>query len=279
MGIEIQKFVDEFLQSKTLESKFSPNTFTAFKSDLKVFTKYFKNDFSNFSERSWGRYCGYLVSEYKPASVNRAHCSHRAFFEFLKENHSEILLHKIEFPKPRQSRSLPKVLSYDEILQVIEAPGLLGDLIEFLYGTGARITEACSLKWDQVDFKREVIRLYGKGRKIREVPLAGILKKRLLGRPQNSEYVFPSMKNPKKSINRDFVRELMIRLSKKTQFRKHIHPHQFRHSVATHLLDQGADLRIIQDLLGHESLSTTQKYLSVSKQKLMEIFDKAHPRA
>ncbi len=277
--MEIQKLVEEFLQSKTLESKFSPNTFTAFKSDLKVFVKFFKNDLENFSERGWGKYCGNLIAEYKPASVNRAHCSHRAFLEFIKEHHPEVALPKIDFPKPRRPRSLPKVLSYDEILQVIEAPGLIGDLIEFLYGTGARITEACTLKWSAVDFNRGTIRLLGKGRKVREVPLAGMLKERLKSRPQTSEYVFPSMKDPKKSINRDFVRELMIRLSKKTKFRKHIHPHQFRHSVATHLLDGGADLRIIQELLGHETLSTTQKYLAVSKQRLMEVFDKAHPRA
>jgi site-specific recombinase XerD len=171
------------------------------------------------------------------------------------------------------------VLSFDEVLSVLQAPGSLGNLLEFLYATGARISEACQLKWTDVDFSRSIIHLYGKGRKERIVPLAGKIEGCLKKMKQEGHYVFASKRDANKPLNPRQVRREITEFCKRAKFHKHVYPHLFRHTVATHLLDEGADLRFIQELLGHASLSTTQKYLSVSKQKLMETFDKAHPRA
>jgi integrase/recombinase XerC len=215
----------------------------------------------------------------KPASVNRAHSSYRILFEYIFERTRDAKWKNLEFPRPKKSKSLPKTLSYDEVLHALEAPGLLGDLLEFLYGTGARISEVLSLTWKSVDFSRGWIRLKGKGRKVRVVPLAEPLRKILEKRDQSTAYVFHSVRDKSKALDPRVVRRWLQKYCEDTQFRKHLHPHLFRHSIATHLLDQGGDLRFIQELLGHESLSTTQKYLSVSKQRLMEVFDRSHPRA
>ena len=171
------------------------------------------------------------------------------------------------------------MLSYDEVSHLLQASGTLGDIIEFMYGTGARISEACSLRWKDIDFGQRVIKIKGKGRRERLVPLSEILAQKIKKRAELGDYVFHSPRNPEKALNPRVVRRDLQKLCQKSHFRKHVHPHLFRHSVATHLLDEGADLRFIQELLGHRSLSTTQKYLSVSKQRLMEVFDKHHPRA
>lgn len=170
-------------------------------------------------------------------------------------------------------------MSYDEVEEILKAPGMLGDLLEFLYDTGARITEACKLKWRDLDLQSGIVRLKGKGRKQRQVPLTHELAKRLKKRAEESEFVFHAIRDSEKSLNPRVARRWLKAFAQNIRFRKKVYPHLFRHSVATHLLDEGADLRFIQELLGHSSISTTQKYLSVSKQRLMEVFDKAHPRA
>lgn len=181
---------------------------------------------------------------------------------------------------------LPKTLSYDEIHRILKSQGQVGLLLEFLYATGARISEACALEWKAVDFSQGWIRLYGKGRKERVVPLSEVLKMRLQEEKRQREtkttedrFVFPSPRDPNKALNPRQARRWIRDLNLKDASLSKLHPHLVRHSIATHLLDEGADLRFIQELLGHESLSTTQKYLKVSKQKLLEVYDRSHPRA
>lgn len=188
------------------------------------------------------------------------------------------LLKTLNFPRVKKSTQLPRVLSFDEVLEILGGESAIKDLLEFLYATGARISEACDLKWSQVDIKKGILRLRGKGRKIREIPFAGFLREAFEreSKPSADHYVFTKSGRP---MDPRWVRKQLKELSERLQCKKRLHPHLFRHSIATHLLDQGADLRFIQELLGHASLSTTQKYLSVSKQRLMEVFDKSHPRA
>ncbi|MDB5038032.1 MAG: Tyrosine recombinase xerC [Bacteriovoracaceae bacterium] len=229
---------------------------------------------------SWEKFCSHLARTLKPASCSRAYSSYRALFEYFFEKSKDPFWTSLDFPRPKKSKALPKILSFDEIIQTLQAPGILGDLLEFLYATGARISEATELKWEAIDFNRGVLKLFGKGRKERLVPISVYLKKILKRREaSDSPFIFPSIRNSKESLNPRVARRLLKEFCVKTHFHKHLHPHLFRHSIATHLLDGGADLRFIQELLGHQSLSTTQKYLSVSKQRLMEVYDKSHPRA
>ncbi|MBN8555227.1 MAG: tyrosine-type recombinase/integrase [Deltaproteobacteria bacterium] len=280
---EISNAIQKFLEQNSLVEKFSPDTHRAHSVDLKRFEKFFSENFSgkisDITAANWMKFCSEISRNLKPSSASRAHSTHRSFFSFLDDKFGEKKFTALEFPRIRKARKLPEVLSYDEVEQVLQATGTLGDLLEFLYDTGCRISEACQVLWKDIDSKNSTVKIKGKGRKFRVVPLAPILLKKILKRPENGDFVFPSLRDANKPMNPRVVRRLLKSYSQKIKLRKHIHPHLFRHSVATHLLDEGADLRFIQELLGHKSLTTTQKYLSVSKQKLMEVFDRSHPRA
>jgi len=277
----LDAFCKDFLDSLALVQKFSPHTFRALHVDLKRLKKFLYSTNRPLSPQSWESFCAYLVKTLQPASVARAHSTYRSFFKFLIEDKGMTELKKYSHPQTKKSQKLPKVLSYDEVHQILEGDQLIHLIVEFLYDTGARISEACSLRWEDLDFERKQILLRGKGRKQRLVPLAKPLQELLLIQKQakQSPWVFPSHRDVRKSVDPRVVRRWLRRLSLEQGSRKNLHPHLFRHSTATHLLDGGADLRVIQELLGHASLSTTQRYLSVSKQRLMEVFDKAHPRA
>lgn len=277
---EWSEWIQKYLKSLKLLQHFSPHTYRAQSSDLKNFETYFENDYQKLNRSTWILFCSHLASNFKPASQSRMYSTLRNFFRFLEQNHPHFPYSDYEFPQVKRENRIPRVLSYDEILMSLQASGLLGELIEFLYATGARISEACELSWKQVDWNRRILLLKGKGRKQRQVPISDPLLKILKKRePLSRFWVFSSAKDPEKPLNTRVARRLLKDFCQTTHFRKHLHPHLFRHSVATHLLDAGGDLRFIQELLGHSSLATTQKYLSVSKQRLLEVFDKAHPRA
>jgi integrase/recombinase XerC len=217
-----------------------------------------------------------VQSDLKPASLKRLYSSLRQFFKWREEN--EGVAFRWDFPRVRLPKKLPAVLSFDEVLRTLEAPGMLGDLIEFLYATGARISEACQARWKDLDWNQKQIRLLGKGRKMRVLPLHQTLIEKLQKRDKGSEFIFSAVRDGSKPLDPREVRRLMKEWGRQLKSQKHLHPHLYRHTLATHLLDQGADLRFIQELLGHASLSTTQKYLSVSKQRLIEIYSRTHPR-
>lgn len=267
-----------FFRHQALGARFSPHTDRARRVDLKRFLKFF-SELSDLTAARWYSFCAQLSTQLKSASVQRALSTYRQFLCFLEEQ-IERDFSDLEFPKVRNQRKLPSVLSFDEVLECLEkGRGDLADLLEFLYATGARISEVCQMKWSDLDEGRCTLRLKGKGRKERIVPLSEPLWARLKKRPENGPYVFPSKRNPQKPLSERVARRWLRDFSQKAKLRKNLHPHMFRHSVATHLLDNGADLRFIQEILGHSSLQTTQKYLRVSKQKLLEVFDRSHPRA
>lgn len=260
--------------------KLSPHTYRARRSDLRKLQNFLSALTSDsFSPSDWDRFCGQLAKRLKPASLERIHVHLQEFFRFCRE-HEHPGAH---FQKPRRKRTqkLPNVLNYDEVKVLLEIPHRLMMLWELLYATGLRISEACNLTWKQVDFERDVLRVTGKGRKMRELPLSGKIRQDLQKAFQErakekneSPWIFSSFRDPTKPLHDRVARRELSKLMD-----RRLHPHLFRHSVATHLLDEGAHLRFIQELLGHQSLSTTQKYLSVSKQKLFEVFDRTHPRA
>ncbi len=231
------------------------------------------------SLKDWESFCAQELKELKAASIERAHSTYRSLFRFMVQNSGPDLLKILPFPRLKKEKKLPKTLSFEEALETLKAPGRLGDLVEFLYCTGARISEACELQWSQIDFGEKSIRLKGKGRKMRLVPLAKVLEKRLKKLQRVSPWVFPARDNPSRPLDPRQARKWLKDFGLGQKHSKHLHPHLFRHTVATHLLDQGADLRFIQELLGHASLSTTQRYLAVSKTRLMKVFDDHHPRA
>ncbi len=237
-----------------------------------------------------------------PSTLGRKLASLRSFFRFLLREGGCRLDPTAGIPAPRQPKRLPNPLPVDDCAALIESPdsdprgersdrGRLRDraLVELLYGAGLRVGETSALDVRDVDLHRGEVRVMGKGGKERVVPLPAAARDSL-GEYLDSrrapgilaEPLFPSLRprdgRARRLGTRDIRRILKAR-ARRVGIADRVHPHRLRHSYATHLLDMGADLREIQELLGHAILSTTEKYTAVSAERLVEVYDKAHPRA
>ena len=237
---------------------------------------------------------GYLASLYhgkKPSTLARKVSTIRAFFRFLVKRRMIDGNPAIVLNLPRVRRNVPKFLSADEAIALMELPA--GDekqgrrnraVLELLYGAGLRVSEAHGLNMAGIDLRERVVRVLGKGSKERLVPLGkktlGALKEwievRRLYSPQ-SEALFLNKKGKRLGVRsiQNIVRKFSLLLGTSGG----VSPHALRHSFATHLLDSGAGLREIQELLGHASLKTTQKYTHISISHLCRVYDKTHPLA
>ncbi|HUJ26846.1 MAG TPA: tyrosine recombinase XerC [Myxococcales bacterium] len=224
-----------------------------------------------------------------PASLARKQSAVRAFYEhrvrmgFIGDSPAR----RLSFPKRRAS--LPNVVAVDDCFALLEAPradtatGLRDRCaLELLYGAGLRVSELAAL--DLADLRDGCVRVVGKGRKERMVPLVAKaqqaveawLARRAELRPRGEALLVNRAGG--RLTTRSIARQL-ARHALQAGARRHVHPHALRHSFATHLLDMGADLRGIQELLGHSSLSTTQRYTHVSAERLLQTYEDAHPRA
>jgi integrase/recombinase XerC len=233
------------------------------------------------------------------STLARKLASLRAFFRFLVREGRSPADPTAGMPLPRTERRLPRPLSVDDCETLIEAvdaaadrPAELRDraLLELLYGAGLRVGEAVALDVRDVDLHRGEVRVLGKGGKERVVPLPAAARA-ALGAWLDSrrhpgllaEPLFVSLsrgaKRRRTRLGERDVRRVLSRRARRAGIADRVHPHRLRHSYATHLLDMGADLREIQELLGHESLATTEKYTAVSAERLVEVYDRAHPRA
>jgi len=202
---------------------------------------------------------------------------------------------------PKQVRPAPRPLSVDDCDALVRhvpareraAPPEAGPdrtarrdraLVELLYGTGIRVGECVGLRVGDYDAARAELRVRGKGDKERVVPVPGLVADALAswlalhGDPKREAPLFPSQRGARPLSDRSIRRVLRAR-ARDARVADRVHPHRLRHSYATHLLDMGADIREIQELLGHASLSTTQKYTAVSVERLRQVYDRAHPRA
>ena len=248
-----------------------------------------------------------LHGTHHPASVARKLAALRSFFHFLVREEAISSDPTAGLRGPKQPRRLPRPLSVDDCQSLVEidpvAPRRLlaasrerdgaerlrdRALLELLYGAGLRVGEAVALDVRDVDLLAREVRVLGKGRKERVIPLpqaarqalgAWLESRRAPG--YQTEPLFPSFAPRARPgrMNVRMVRRILGRRAVSAGVADRVHPHRLRHSYATHLLDMGADLRSIQELLGHTSLSTTQRYTAVSAARLVEVYDKAHPRA
>jgi integrase/recombinase XerC len=238
-----------------------------------------------------------------PATLGRKLAAIRAFFRFLVREQRCALDPTAGIAAPRTPKRLPNPLPVDDCIALVvsveaEHPSesepdekTLRDraLLELLYGAGLRVGEASGLDVRDVDLHRGDVRVSGKGGKERVVPLPGAARDALgvyLARRRApgllAQPLFTALRRrrdgPRRLGVRD-IRRILHARALQAGVRDRVHPHRMRHSYATHLLDMGADLREIQELLGHASLSTTEKYTAVSTERLMEVYDQAHPRA
>ncbi|MGB8510804.1 MAG: tyrosine recombinase XerC [Pyrinomonadaceae bacterium] len=238
------------------------------------------------------------TAQKKKTSIARKLAALRTFFQFLiREGVVELNPAKL-VSTPRLEKKLPNHLSVEEAIRFIETPDIATDMgkrdraiLEFLYGTGVRVSELTKLDIRDVDFRNKLVRVQGKRRKERIVPFGDPALHSLLSYMEARGNFLRHAPPPERESEAVFLNYQGTRITTRSVGRMvdkyivqcagihNISPHALRHSFATHLLDSGADLRDIQELLGHARLSTTQIYTHVSMEKLIEVYDKSHPKA
>lgn len=269
----------------------SENTLEAYRRDVSQFFDYLGDlDIGNVDSSYAYDYLDVLYSQnLTTRTVARKVSALRSYFKFLQQNYG-VLNNPFRYIKVKQrNKSLPKFLMFDEIDTLLNACGNddLGKrnaiLIEIMYACGLRVSEVISLKVKELDLDNRTIRIIGKGNKERVVFFYDQFKKKLVNYidsvrvnfPDSENSVFLFLNNKGKPLTSRGVQYILDTVSVSTNIKHKIHPHMLRHSFATHLIDNGASLRMVQILLGHESLSSTQIYTHVSMQKIREDYDKA----
>ncbi len=305
----MKKHIDNFLEFLQVEKNASPHTLRNYSSDLKQFFNFLidnkiglKNRSINLQKIDNLTFRSYLSSLYKKnnsrSSVARKLAVLRSFYKFLcREGFiNKNIVKSIAIPK--QDKKIPSFLTIDEIFHLLKQPdennlpGLRDkSILELFYATGIRIGELVSLNIEDVNFDLRLIKVRGKGKKERVVPVnksAINILTEYIEKRKKTELKQNIMSTEKSHLFSNFrykritdrgIRNILVKYLRRGNISKNVSPHSLRHSFATHLLDSGADLRVIQELLGHSSLSTTQKYSHVSAGRLMEVYDKAHPKA
>ena len=292
---------EEFLGWLVAERGRSANTVAAYRRDLAAYVTWLGGDLSSVSPADIESYVGALRSEGRaPASVARALVAVRSLHRFLAEEGDSAEDPGAGVEVPRVPRGLPKALSEDEVGRLLSAvtdSGPLGRrdraILEVLYGTGVRISELVGLSLGDLDLEAGSLRAFGKGAKERIVPLVGMAREAVVdwlgpsGRPTveperwarrgDAEAVFLNARGGR--LSRQGAWGVVRRYGDDVGLGERLTPHVLRHSCATHLLDHGADVRVVQELLGHASISTTQVYTLVSTERLRAAWAAAHPRA
>lgn len=288
--------IDRFVNYISLERGFSKNTVSAYKIDISQFMLYIKNKKTRLSKITLKSLFNYLLNLKKNnlsgSTILRKNASIKAFFRFLfnegiiKSNPASLL------KSQRREMRLPSFLSYPDINLILSSPDITNNLglrdkalLELLYGTGMRVSEIIGLKISSLHLELEFVRVFGKRGKERIVPIGReaikYLKMYLKIRPiflnkKDSSFLFLNWRgNP---LTREAVWKMLKKYALLSGIRKNVFPHIIRHSFATHLLRNKADLRVIQELLGHSDISTTQIYTHLDSNKMKEFHKKYHPR-
>ena len=304
-----ESLIGLFLESLATEKGYSDHTLRAYSNDLEAFFLFVAESHTSAQDhqkRKWAvspkqidgiiirGYLGFLHRQNKKTTIARKLSALRSFFKFLvkrgviSENPAELIL------TPKQDKTIPTYLSVDEmfrLLDSIQTDTLLGlrnrAIFETLYSSGIRVSELAGLNFSDVDFSSDVIRVLGKGNKQRIIPIGQKALKAIsayreqLDRQVDCEVLKAGalfLNRYNKRLTSRSIARILRKLVDAVGLLTPVSPHALRHSFATHMLDSGANLRVVQELLGHKSLSTTQKYTHVSIDRLMETYDKAHPR-
>lgn len=298
----MDKYLSSFEDFLSSERNYSKHTLKAYIADIKEFGLVLKDmglisadngeiDFAHMDETPIRTFISRLYGKNKRVSISRKLASIRTFYEFLirngtiKSNPAKLV------PTPKGEKRLPTFLTVDEVVKLVETPGSENvyesrdrAILELLYSCGLRVSELVGINLNNLDLISMSVKVLGKGNKERMVPLGSkactaiktYLSQRLDLKPED-DYLFVNSRGGRlstRSIDRIIKKYAAI-----SGIPKNISPHVLRHTFATHLLGGGADLRAIQEMLGHKSLSTTQRYTHISIEKIMEIYDKTHPRA
>ena len=296
--------VEDLLQRLSAERGRAATTIAAYRRDLRTYVAWLRERDRPLDEVTEPDLVEFLASlrarSLAPASVARTMVPVRALHRFLADEGHAPTDPSASLELPRVPKGLPKALSEDEVARLLDAPAgdepaVLRDraMLEVLYGTGLRVSELVGLSMGDVDLDAALLRAFGKGSKERIVPI-GVPAVRALsawlgdgGRPRmvpsqwrrrgDAEAIFLNARGGR--LSRQGAWDVLRRYARQVQLEGKLTPHVLRHSCATHMLDHGADIRAVQELLGHASISTTQVYTLVSTERLWEVYRNAHPRA
>jgi integrase/recombinase XerC len=285
-------YIDKFIRYLDIERAVSAHTLRAYRKDLEDFFEYVKTEPDKIDMMDVR---GFIADQIKQGlnktTVGRRLASIRSFFKFLcregyiKSNPAKLV------PNPKLPKLLPRFLSVDDVFSLVEKPEGIGfipvrdkAILELLYSSGPRVSELSGLNIDDLNIKGYLIKIKGKGKKERIVPVGSkaidamksYMIERMLLKSKDRALFLNRMGT---RLTDRGVRRIVVKYAKALTINGQIGPHTLRHTFATHLLQGGADLRVIQELLGHSSLSTTQKYTHLDITHLMDIYDKAHPFA
>jgi len=288
--------VEEFLNFLKTEKGASEHTTKNYGIDLREFMKFLgERDLTALTYLDIRSFLAFLKTrEYSKSTISRKLACLRSFFKYLVRENILSQNPASGIATPKKEKRLPSFMNPDEITRILEAPAKNcweekrdKAILEMLYSSGLRVSELAGLNHDDLDFFGGLVRVRGKGKKERIVPVGQMA--------MNGLRAYLDMKPPKEvsnSIKKPLfisriasrltdrsVRRMILKYVKRTGLSKEISPHTFRHSFATHMLDRGADLRSVQELLGHANLSTTQIYTHVTTQRLKDAYATAHPRA
>lgn len=298
VGISTVQALDQFVLYITVEKNFSPHTVSEYESDIQHFLVFLQKEDILLTHVAYADARKYITVLYDKGlartTISRRISAVRSFYRFLNKEYAiddhafQLLYH------PKKEQRLPQFFYADELEELFKAVAgtRIKDmrdraLLELLYATGIRVSELTTLMMEDIDFQYSIIRVTGKGRKQRIVPFGHYAHEALQqyindARPKfmkntTHQTVFVNVKGA--PLTSRGVRYVLSDIMKRASLHAKIYPHMLRHTFATHLLNNGADMRTVQELLGHSSLSSTQVYTHVTKEHLRNTYMNAHPRA
>ncbi|MBN1482678.1 tyrosine recombinase XerC [candidate division KSB1 bacterium] len=299
----IFSWIPRFTRYLQVERQNSDNTIEAYETDLIAFNEYMKKRYDieqpmleHFTKAAIRGYLGHLTSlKYSTRSLARKLAALRAFARYLIRENAITANPTLNIASPKIQKRLPDYLSTAEMKALLQLPDVdtfigLRDymILELFYATGMRVSELANLKLENIRFDERIFRIKGKGEKTWLIPMGSHVARDLdiyLKRQQIEENValeykdFIFVKNNKQPFTRGQIASIVQKYVKRIASKEKAHPHALRHTFATHLLNEGADLISVKELLGHANLSTTQIYTHVSAEHLKKIYKKSHPRA
>ncbi len=284
--------IDDFVEYLVSSKGASPHTVRGYRRDIEEFFAFVKKPPTEVSREDVLSYISFCFkTRLSSSSIGRKLSSIRTFFKFLKKK--EIISESpvVGVKNPKMPKRLPRYLSYDEVALLIEKGAESARdraILEFMYATGVRVSELCGLNIEDVDLAHMKALVRGKGKKERIVYFGKRAKDALLEYLRERQKIvsrrgFPEPNalfvTPRGRISDMTVRRILDRAAKRAGLPKKVYPHMVRHSFATHLLEGGLELRALQELLGHKNIETTEVYTHVSIERLVEVYDRTHPRA
>lgn len=286
-----EKYIEEFIDYLRFEKKYSENTISSYKRDLNKTNTYIKKDFAKLNKKDIQNYIQKISKSENASSVSRCISTLKSFYKFLELNKYTNKTPLTTITNPKTVKKLPKILSEEEIEKLLDI-NLKTDfdyrnkaMLELMYSSGLRVSELINLNVNDIDLSNASVRIFGKGSKERIIPLNDyaidalnnyiLNHRRSLFKHGESNYLF--LNNHGNKMTRQGFFKILEKIAKEKGIKSELSPHTLRHSFATHLLKHGADLRSIQELLGHSDISTTQIYTHITSERLQKNYEEFHP--